>query len=112
MDKIATYQKILETFCKNQVDRRKNSTDTVETQVIIDKERNHFQVLAVGWRGKRYEFFAIFHFDIKDGKVWVQQNATEKMIGDELVEMGILKSDIVLGFLPAYGRKYTGFAEA
>ena len=112
MDKIAKYQEILEAFCEKQVDKRKNAKDTVETQVIIDKTRNHFQVLAVGWRGKRFEFFALFHFDIKDGKVWVQQNATEQMIGDELVEMGIPKSDIVLGFLPAYGRKYTGFAEA
>jgi XisI protein len=41
-------------------------------------------------------------FDIKDGKIWIQRNMTEADLGQELVEMGVPKEDIVLGLHPPY----------
>ncbi|MEO0042888.1 MAG: hypothetical protein RL329_2336, partial [Bacteroidota bacterium] len=54
----------------------------------------------------------IFHFDIKDGKIWFQCNNTEREVVDELMAMGVEKQDIVLGFLPPYARHLSGFAAA
>jgi len=42
------------------------------------------------------------HLDIKNEKVWIQINNTELDIGQALVEMGIAKEDIVIGFQPVY----------
>ena len=50
------------------------------------------------------------HFDIKDQKVWVQCNWTEIDVAQELIGQGVEKQDIVLGFIPAAERKYTGYA--
>jgi XisI protein len=52
------------------------------------------------------------HFDIKAGQVWIQQNMTDVDVAEELVEMGVLKEDIVLGLPPAYKRPYTGYGVA
>ena len=52
------------------------------------------------------------HFDIIDDKVWVQQNNTDWEVGDMLEERGVLKSDIVVGFLPPELRAYTKYAVA
>jgi hypothetical protein len=52
------------------------------------------------------------HFDIKAGQVWIQQNMTDVDVAEELVEMGVLKEDIVLGLHPAYKRPYTGYGVA
>jgi XisI protein len=46
------------------------------------------------------------------GKVWVQRDGTEDGIANELVEAGIPKEDIVLGFHEPDVRPYTGFAVA
>jgi hypothetical protein len=52
------------------------------------------------------------HLDIKNGKIWIQINNTELDIGQALVEMGIPKEDIVIGFQPVYIRQVSGYAIA
>jgi hypothetical protein len=46
----------------------------------------------------------------KDGKIWIQWNSTEVDIGQELVELGVPKKDIVVGFQPLYMRQMTEYA--
>lgn len=50
----------------------------------------------------------LVHFDIIDGKVWVQRDDTEDGVTEELVAAGIPKEQIVLGFHPVDVRPYTG----
>jgi hypothetical protein len=46
------------------------------------------------------------------GKIWIQCNNTEREIVDELMEKGVERQDIVLGFIPPYARIHSGFAVA
>jgi hypothetical protein len=107
MDKVKKYQQLLieylDAFAKRS--RLANMPD-VENKVIADLQNNSFQMLRIGWQGQRYVFSVVFHFDIKDGKVWFQRNITERDVVDELIEMGIPPEDIVLGFQPHYARPY------
>jgi XisI protein len=50
------------------------------------------------------------HLDIKNEKVWIQHNGTEANIADELIDLGVSKTDIVLGFHSPYKRQFTDFA--
>ena len=54
--------------------------------------------------------FCVFHLDIKNNKVWIQENTTEFDLANELVEMGIPKQDIVIGFNTPKMRGMTDFA--
>lgn len=84
-----------------------------EGQVIADLQRDHFQLVRLGWRNDAFVHNTIFHFDIKaDDKVWIQANWTDTDIAAELVERGIEKTDIVLGFQPPRYRPYSGYATA
>ena len=49
---------------------------------------------------------------IKSGKIWIQQNMTEIRVAQELVNRGIAKTDIVLGFQAPEMREYTDYATA
>jgi hypothetical protein len=49
---------------------------------------------------------------IINGKIWIQQNMTEWDVGQMFQQMGIPKSDIVLGFLAPSTRAYTDYAVA
>lgn len=112
MDKVKKYQDIIVDYLTEYANFGKPGPG-LETQLIADRERNHFQLLTVGWQNNRKFVYAIaFHLDIKEGKVWVYQNNTDAMIGDDLVERGIPKSDIVLGFHAPAERALTGFATA
>ncbi len=48
--------------------------------------------------------------DIKNGKIWLQQDNTEIGMANEFLEMGVPKEDIVLAFYSPYIRQFTDFA--
>ncbi len=112
MDKILKYQEAIITLLHEFSDFWRSSRG-VKNQVSIDKEQHIYQLNIFGWQnGKRYVHLVAFHFEIIDGKVWIHQNNTEAMIADELIEKGIAKEDIVLGFVEPEARQYSGFAVA
>lgn len=82
----------------------------VESQLIFDTERDHYQLVNVGWDNDRWIYGCVLHMDIKNDKVWIQYNGTEVEIADELVKAGIPVEDIVIGFHSPYKRKFTKFA--
>ncbi len=111
MDKILNYQKILTDYLESWANQY-SADGTVEYQLVCDPIRQHYQLQKVGWRGDRYIHQTILHFDIRGGKIWIQENRTEAEVGDELVNLGIPKDDIVLGLQPPALRKFTGYAAA
>jgi XisI protein len=49
----------------------------------------------------------ILHLDIKNEKVWLQLNTSEDDLTQDLMNLGIPKEDIVLGFHSPYMRQFT-----
>ena len=110
MEKIAKYSVILLELLKNY-EQPKNE---METQLVTDLQRHHYQVIRTGWVDQ-YSFVVriILYFQIKEnGRVWILANWTADDIETTLMEMGIPKSDIVIGTTPERIRAYTGFAVA
>jgi hypothetical protein len=54
----------------------------------------------------------LIHLDIINDKIWVQRDGTEQGIANELVDAGVPKEHIVLGFRSSEMRKHTDFAAA
>jgi XisI protein len=84
--------------------------ETVDTELIFDPVRDSYQLVHVGWHGDRRIYGCILHLDIRDGKIWLQHNGTENDIAAELVEMGVAKTDIVIGFHSPFKRQFTEYA--
>jgi hypothetical protein len=113
MDKLTKYQDIIIAFLNRyNAETGGHSDDTIKRRIIMDRENNSFQLLSVGWRGNHYIFGPIFHFDIINGKIWMQCNNTEREVVDEFMAAGVEKNDIVLGFLTPKARQFSGFAVA
>ena len=112
MDKIAVYQKFIINLLEEIAARPYGNAPEIEQQVIADLQRNHFQLINVGWHRGRFIFSPLLHFDIRDGKIWVQHNDTEIEIGDELVARGVDHKDVVFGFIPENERSLVKIAIA
>lgn len=111
MDRLDRYRKAVQTLLERHSQFR-TSNEEVESELFFDTDRDHYQLMRVGWRGLSRVYHTVMHFDIKDGKIWLQQNTTDMDVGAELTEMGIPKEDIVLGLHPPYKRPYTGYGVA
>ena len=88
----------------------KPSYGEIEVQTIFDLINHRYQIVHIGWLRKRYVHHCLMHLDVRDGKVWLLHNTTEHELTDELMEAGVPKTDIVLGFCPEELRSCTEFA--
>jgi len=113
MDKISKYVNHIEEVLRRHADFHPiGKWAEYENQVIIDRENNHFQLLRVGWKDMERVHHCVVHIDLKNSKVWIQEDRTEQGVATELMEKGIPKEDIVLAFHAPFRRADTGFAEA
>jgi hypothetical protein len=82
----------------------------VMVKTIFDTERDHYQLVYVGWHGSDRVYGVVLPVDIQDGKIWVQQDGTEIGIAQKLIDLGVPSSDIAIGCDPPRMRQYTEFA--
>jgi XisI protein len=109
MDKVGKYQQIIQQLLQEYAEISSQDSE-VETQLILDTERHHYQLVNVGWKNQRRVYGCFIHLDIKDGKVWLQHNGTENEVGEDLANLGIPKQDIVIGFHSPFKRQFTDYA--
>jgi hypothetical protein len=108
MDKLNKYREIIKKILKDYSDRR--SDEIVESQTIFDIERDHYQIVNIGWNKEKRIYGCVLHLDIKNNKIWLQYNGTEIDIAQKLVDLGVPQTDIVLGFQSPYRRQFTDYA--
>ena len=84
----------------------------IHNETVFDEENGRYLVVSQGRMGKKRVHGCLLHVEILDGKIWIQRDGTEDGIADELVEAGIPRSRIVLGFWDPEARKLGEFAAA
>ncbi|RUS97419.1 hypothetical protein DSM106972_085220 [Dulcicalothrix desertica PCC 7102] len=109
MDKVEKYRQLIKQILSEHA-YVSIDADTVKPQLIFDLENDHYQLSFVGWEGDKRVFGPIMHFDIIQGKIWIQYNGTEELIAERLVELGVPPSDIVIGFYSPFKRQFTPYA--
>jgi hypothetical protein len=111
MDKLTTYRKHIKDLLSQYASWGRQE-ENWESQLIFDEERDHYLWFDLGWEGSKRIYYSVIHFDIKDGKIWLQQNATDLNPAEDLIEMGVLREDIVLGLQPPFKRPFTNYGVA
>ena len=112
MEKLKRYGEAIADLLKEYV--HEGLHNNVEEHLLTDFEHGYFQVLRTGWADKdTFRMGIVLYFQLKvDGKVWILANWTEDDVAQALVERGVEKKDIVLGFQPKSIRPFSGYAVA
>jgi hypothetical protein len=111
MDQLDKYRQIIRTVLKPYADISYANVD-VKNRSAFDTETDQYIILSEGWESSQQLHGVLIHVEIMDSKVWIQMDGTEDGIASELIQSGIPKEDIVLGFHEPSIRPYTGFAVA
>ena len=93
---IPEQQAIRQVFAELTSGERQNSD--IESQIVMDDERGHYQLLSVGWNDLKRTYDIFVHIDIRKDQLWVQVDNTDYGVADALARFGIPKDKIVLGF--------------
>jgi hypothetical protein len=111
MDTLDRYRKAIREVI-DEYARYPVSHGDIAMEVVVDQDRDHYELIHVGWDGPRRVHGAVIHIDILDGRIWIQHDGTESGVAEDLVQAGVPRDAIVLGFRPPHVRQYTGFAVA
>ncbi|GBF80452.1 XisI protein [Aphanothece sacrum] len=104
-----TYKQLIQDIIQNYADKHPQN-QPIETQIVFDPQNHHYLLLYVGWEGEKQIYGCPIHVDIKDNKFWIQRDFTEEGIASQLLEAGVSKENIVLGFRSPFNRQFTDFA--
>ncbi|MEE3716452.1 XisI protein [Tumidithrix elongata RA019] len=111
MDRLDRYRQIIRTVLKPYTDIRYANVN-VKNRSAFDTETDQYIILSEGWDKLQHLHGVLIHVEIIDSKVWIQVDGTEDGIAQELLQSGVPKEDIVLGFHEPSIRPLTGFAVA
>ncbi len=111
MDKLTCYRQYIQDFLTEQT-QGKVLGGEIETEVIFDLDRDRFLLIDLGWNQHQRIYNCVIHLEIREQKIWIQRNQTDRPIADVLISMGVAREDIILGLQPPLIRDYTGFGVA
>jgi hypothetical protein len=75
---IEHYRQIIQDLILERL-QKQCSPEEVETQAVLDTERDHYLLLHTGWRGNSRTHGCSIHLDIKDGKIWIQHDCSKAL---------------------------------
>lgn len=82
----------------------------IETLAICDEAGGHYMLVELGWQPPKRIYNVVFHLRIRDGKIWVEQDWTERGVSRDLLAAGVPPEEMELGFQPPEMRPYTELA--
>ncbi len=109
MEKITFLQEKIIAVLQDWLQEYSSREGDVRNYLVTDTAHHHYQLLRMGWNGRRNIFDPLIHFDIKDGKIWLQANNTDVDVAEDLVQAGVPREDIVLGLQPPFMRPHTAY---
>jgi hypothetical protein len=112
MDKLTKYRQLILAILNKYVKIQLANSPEIENELIIDEKGDHYQLIRLGFENLRRVHYCVFHFDIKNDKIWIQQDSTDIPVAQLLLDEGVPKEDIVLAFHAPYRRELSGFAVA
>lgn len=112
MDKIIEYENTILQILNDFKNQFKKTSKNIEAIIVTDKDKHIYQFLWLGWEGNKHILSITVFISIINSKIWIQHDLTEVGIANLLVEAGIPKSDIVLGYFTPDHRALTEFAAA
>lgn len=108
MDTMTRYREIVQRLIEEYA-RYKPSHGEIDTEIVIDPARDHYELLHLGFDGPRRVHGTVLHVDIRDEKIWIQYDGTDRPLAEELVRAGIPREAVVLAFYPPEVRPHTDF---
>lgn len=111
MADLAKYRQQIQAVLTQRAQRR-SEHDPVQACLVFDTERDHYLLVNSGWEGNSRRLYGtVSHIRILEGKIYIEYEGFEDAVADELVQLGIPRSDIVLGYRSPAARKLTEFGD-
>ena len=99
MDQIEAYRALILEVLEAVREEFSSPDDPISVTPIKDQEGGHYLLFNNGWQDAKRVYGCFLHIDLtEDGKVWIQHDGTDLVVAQMLLDKGLVRSDLVLGF--------------
>ena len=113
MDKVIKYKKMVKRIIEQIIEREESYNPPIDYVFIKDEKQGHYLVFLDGCVDNTVVYNLVIHVEVKkNGRVWLKHDGTEYEVGQLLLDNGLPKSDLVVGWLSPLERSWTDFAVA
>lgn len=111
MDKLEKYRGLIRQILTEYVEFS-GSDKSTETVPVFDSEHDRYLLMEIGRENGKRIHFCLVNLEIKNDKIWIHYDGTEANFGQQLIDKGVPKTDIVPAFMSPEMRKFTEYAVA
>ncbi|MFN6273317.1 MAG: XisI protein [Microcystis sp.] len=109
MDKVTHYRQVIKEII-HQHSHYSPSQKDCDTLGIIDEASDNYLLVDVGWYDSKRTHFVILHLRIVEQKIYVEWDGLESGVTRILLDKGVPKDDIILGFIRPEKRDLIDFS--
>ncbi len=111
MDKVKQYRKMVRGMLSEIAHRFRSNSDW-EILEIYDEEHGQYLLYTDGWKNESRDYGCFMHIEVKDnGIIWLRRDGTDLDIGQQILDQGVTKKEMVIGFHSPMMRSWTDFAQ-
>ncbi len=109
MDRLAEFRAAVKKVISEYA-QYKPSIGEIEVETVFDEASDHYEMLYIGWEGRKRVHGTVIHIDIRGDKIWIHHDGTSTGVAEDLAALGIPRDHIVLGWHTPELRKHTAYA--
>jgi hypothetical protein len=110
--KVNRYKKMVRTMLEDIAQRfRRNSTwEIIEA---YDDKRGQYLLFTDGWKEDIRDYGCFMHIQVReDGLIYIRRDGTDLDIGQQILETGVQKKEMIIGFHSPMMQAWSEFATA
>lgn len=111
MDRVDFFRQTIKDAIQGWADFLKPD-EGMENVLVFDEIRDSYVYIYTGWKNKRHIHATIVHLGVRGDKIHVFHDGIEDSIVNDLLEAGVLESELVIERHPPSARQFTPFAVA
>jgi len=113
MDKIVHYKNLVRNIVNEIVAKTQEFPNNLTIQRIVDEQSGNYMIYNNNWHHQTRYYGCFLHIEVREtGKIWVHHDGTDTIVVQQLLDLGVAKSDLVLAWRSPEFRRDTEFAEA
>ncbi|MEN0046085.1 MAG: element excision factor XisI family protein [Bacteroidota bacterium] len=113
MDRLSKHVEIVKSVISEIYENYIEGIENTEHILIQDEKHNNYLLLMNSWmHGSRFYGILIHMQVVENGLIYLHDDNTDLIVVDQLLEKGIAKKDIVIGWHEPSMRAETEFATA
>ena len=99
MDQIIKFWEIIRSELEKEAKHVYKNQPGLSNELVISDSGKHLLLITSGWHNRKYNYILVYHFELKDDKIWLSANNTDEDVITKFSKLGIPTDVFYVPFL-------------